>query len=47
MTTCDDCNFDTNVDVLNNMTDAEAKKYFDDFQADYWIEEYKNNHDLM
>ena len=36
-----------NKDILNNMTDEEAKEYFDDLDADYWINEYKNNHDLM
>lgn len=42
MTTDDNCNFNTNIDALDSMTDAEAKEYFEDLQADYWIEEYKN-----
>ena len=42
MTTYDNCNFGTPIDVLNNMTDAETKEYFDDLEADYWINEYKN-----
>lgn len=32
---------------IDNMTDEEAKEYFDDLEADYWINEYKSNHDLM
>lgn len=43
MTITDNYNFGTTATMLDNMTDAEAKEYFDDLQADYWIDEYKNN----
>lgn len=33
---------------MNNvMTDVDAKEIFDDLEADYWIEECKNNPSLM
>ena len=47
MITTDDCNFDTNATVLDNMTDEEAKEYFESLSADMWIDEYKNNPNLM
>lgn len=33
--------------IIDDITDEEAKEYFEDLTADYWIEEYKNNPDLM
>jgi hypothetical protein len=32
---------------IDDMTDEEAKEYFESLEADYWIDEYKNNPDLM
>lgn len=46
MITTDDYNFDTNTTVLDNMTDEEAKEYFEDMQADYWIDQMKSYPDL-
>ena len=34
-------------DMFNNMTDEELKELFMDMEADYWIEESKNNPCLM
>lgn len=36
-----------NKDIINNMSDEDQKEYFESLEADYWINEYKNNHDLM
>lgn len=47
MTISNDYDFNTTMTMLNSMTDEEAKEYFDDLQAEYWIEEYKNNSYLM
>lgn len=33
--------------IINNMTDEEAKDYFESLETDRWVEEYKNNPDLM
>ena len=40
-------NFDTTDEMLDNMTDEETKEYFADSEADYWIDEHKNNPNLM
>ncbi len=32
---------------IDDMTDEELKEYFESLEADYWIDEYKNNPDLM
>lgn len=32
---------------IDNMTDEELKEYFESLEADRWIDEYKNNPDLM
>lgn len=41
------CDFGTPIDVLNSMTDAETKEYFESIETDRWVDEYKNNPDLM
>lgn len=46
MTITDNYDFGTTATALNNMSDEEAKVYFESLQADYWIDEYKNNPDL-
>ena len=47
MNTIDNYNFGTIAEVLDNMTDEEAKEYFESLSADMWIDEYKNEASLM
>ena len=42
MTITDDYSFGTTATMLDNMTDEEAKDYFESLESDYWIEEYKS-----
>lgn len=39
----DNYSFGITTNILDTMTDEEAKDYFEDLEADYWIDEYKNN----
>lgn len=41
MTITDDYNFGTVATTLDNMTDEEAKDYFESLEADYWIDAAK------
>lgn len=35
--------FGNNISLIDTMNEDDVKKYFEDLEADYWIEEYKNN----
>ena len=35
--------FGNNISLIDTMNENDAKEYFEDLEADYWIEEYKNN----